>query len=201
MKLTWPSRVEYVIFWSEFVCILFYGLFVVYGDGVNDNTVADSEGAATVKMVKRYPMYMDIHVMVFVGFGFIMTFLKHNSWTAVGFTYLIACWAIQICILASGFWERVCHEYYYRAGFHMINIDVNYLILGDFGACAVLISFGAILGKCSLFQLWVVATIEIIFYCLNWAICTVIWNVKDAGGSMTIHIFGAYFGLAASYFF
>lgn len=51
------------------------------------------------------------------------------------------------------------------------------LILADFGACAVLISFGALLGKCSLFQLWLVATIEIIFYTLNWAICTIIWEV------------------------
>lgn len=27
------------------------------------------------------------------------------------------------------------------------------------------------------------------------------WEAKDIGGSMTIHIFGAYFGIAASYFF
>jgi len=39
-------------------------------------------------------MYMDIHVMIFVGFGFLMTFLKAASWTAVGFTYLIAVWAL-----------------------------------------------------------------------------------------------------------
>jgi hypothetical protein len=33
-----------------------------------------------------------------------------------------------------------------------------------------LISFGVILGKCSIFQLWVMATIEVFFYCLNEAI-------------------------------
>ncbi len=65
----------------------------------------------------------------------------------------------------------------------------------------MLVSFGAILGKCSLFQLWVFATIEMVFYTLNEAICTVIFNVQDIGGSMTIHAFGAYFGLVASYFF
>ncbi len=80
-------------------------------------------------------------------------------------------------------------------------MDLNYLILGDFGAAAVIISFGAILGKCSLFQLWVLATIEMVFYTLNESIAMVIFNVKDIGGSMTIHTFGAYFGLVASYFF
>ena len=80
-------------------------------------------------------------------------------------------------------------------------MDLNYLILGDFGAAAVIISFGAILGKCSLFQLWVLATIEMVFYTLNESIAIVIFNVKDIGGSMTIHMFGAYFGLVASYFF
>lgn len=94
---------------------------------------------------------MDIHVMVFVGFGFIMTFLKNNSWTAIGFTYLIACWSIQICILMTGFWNNVVEEYYGRGAFWKIPLDLNQLILADYGACAVLITFGAILGKCSLF--------------------------------------------------
>jgi len=40
-----------------------------------------------------------------------------------------------------------------------------------------------------------------VFYTLNDRIANVIYNVKDIGGSMTIHTFGAYFGLAASYFF
>jgi ammonium transporter Rh len=59
-----------------------------------------------------------------------------------------------------------------KGGFSKIQLDLNYLILGDFGAAAVIISFGAILGKCSLFQLWVLATIEMVFYTLNEEIAT-----------------------------
>lgn len=73
--------------------------------------------------------------------------------------------------------------------------------MGDFGAAAVLITLGAILGKHSLMQLWILATLEIIFYGLNEAICIVKLGAVDIGGSMFIHTFGAYFGLAASYFF
>ena len=89
--------------------------------------------------------------MVFVGFGFLMSFLKNGSWTAIGFTYLIACWSIQICILMRGFWHNVCNQYMQKGGFDKIQIDLYYLIQADFGAAAVIISFGAILGKCSLF--------------------------------------------------
>lgn len=75
------------------------------------------------------------------------------------------------------------------------------MCLADFGAGAVLISFGAILGKVSIFQLWCFATLEIFFYCLNEAILMELFKVADIGGSMVIHTFGAFFGLSASIFY
>lgn len=56
-----------------------------------------------------------------------------------------------------------------------IPLNYEHLFLADFGAGAVLISFGVILGKCSIFQLWVMTTIEVFFYCLNEAILTEIF--------------------------
>jgi len=49
--------------------------------------------------------------------------------------------------------------------------------------------------------LWVLATLEIIFYGLNEAIGAGLFQAVDMGGSMYVHTFGAYFGIAASYFF
>jgi len=97
---------------------------------------------------------------------------------------------------------NVC-EHYHDSNHKWTNIKLNIdeLILADFGAGAVLISFGAILGKCSLFQLWVMATIELFFYALNESICVDIFRVTDIGGSMTIHTFGAYFGLSVALFY
>lgn len=60
---------------------------------------------------------------------------------------------------------------------------------------------GALLGKCNILQLWIIATIEVCFYSLNNAVLTSVFYAKDLGGSMTIHQFGGYFGLAASFFF
>lgn len=73
--------------------------------------------------------------------------------------------------------------------------------MGDFAAGSLLIAFGAILGKVNLFQLWVLGSIFMIFYALNESIGLVIFLASDIGGSMTIHTFGAYFGLAASFFY
>ena len=64
-----------------------------------------------------------------------------------------------------------------------------------------MITLGAVLGKADLFQCWVLITLEVIFYSLNEAIGLVVMETVDMGGSMYIHTFGCYFGLAATYFF
>jgi ammonium transporter Rh len=99
------SRTEACIFISEVICILFYGLFVKYGDGVNADSDPASEGATTEKLHNHYPLFQDVHVMIFVGFGFLMVFLKAHSWTSIGFNYLVACWILQVNVLVSGFWH------------------------------------------------------------------------------------------------
>ena len=40
-----------------------------------------------------------------------------------------------------------------------------------------------------------------VVYGINEAICVKIFGVTDAGGSILVHTFGAYYGLAATYGF
>ena len=72
------------------------------------------------------------------------------------------------------------------------------LVTSDFAAAAVLITFGAVLGKVSRLQLIVIGVFEIVFYALNEKILGHKLHVTDVGGSMVIHAFGAYFGLAVT---
>ena len=72
------------------------------------------------------------------------------------------------------------------------------MIGADFTAAAVLITFGAVLGRASPFQMIIIAFMECIFYSANEALNINIIKAADAGGSMLIHTFGAYFGLAVS---
>lgn len=46
-----------------------------------------------------------------------------------------------------------------------------------------------------------IATLESLFFTLNDVLIFDVLKLVDIGGAMTIHMFGCYFGLAATYFF
>jgi ammonium transporter Rh len=54
---------------------------------------------------RLYPVFQDVHVMIFIGFGFLMTFIKTSSWSALAFNWIISAWALQWGILSTGFWH------------------------------------------------------------------------------------------------
>ena len=143
---------------AEIQLIISYALFASYGTDISPLQATTYKDAGSQKVNEYYALFQDIHVMIFIGFGFLMTFLKTHSWTSVGLNYLVAAWAIQHVILFNGFWTLAFK------GFDQINLDIKSLIQGDFGAATVLISFGAVLGKFNPAQLLVLTTIEMIFY-------------------------------------
>jgi len=132
--------------------------------------------------------------MIFVGFGFLMTFMRTNGFNSVGFNFMIATLAIQLSILINGFFHNV-----FSGHWNKISLDIETLIAADFAAGAVLITYGALLGKVSPLQLMIIATCELVFYAVNESIGVIKYEAIDMGGSMFIHTFGAYFGLAVSF--
>jgi ammonium transporter Rh len=142
-----------------------------------------------------YHFYTHVHVMIFVGFGFLMTFLGRYGFSAIGFTFFLACIGFQWSIFTNTFWHRIFEE---KPGDEMIKINVVNLITSDFAAAAVLIAYGAVIGKTTPTQLLVMAVCQLFFYSLNEAVGVIKLEAVDMGGSMYVHTFGAYFGLAAS---
>ena len=59
-------------------------------------------------------VFQDVHVMIFVGFGFLMTFLKRYGYGAVGYNFFISALAIQWYIIVGG-----CIEHRGQTGFHI----------------------------------------------------------------------------------
>lgn len=51
--------------------------------------------------------FQDVHVMIFVGFGFLMTFLKRYSFSGVGFNFLIAAFGLQWALLMQGWFHTL----------------------------------------------------------------------------------------------
>lgn len=185
----------------EVIFIALFGVFVRYGhneEPANDFTT-DAEA-----LTRIYPWFQDTHVMIVVGFGFLMTFLKRYGWSSVGFNFLVTAFTIQWAILVTGFFEDILHSEAAAEGeeAHVaakyIRINVDRMLEADFTTGAILISFGAVLGVASPVQLLFMILFEVIFYNINAFILINYLSVSDIGGSMVIHAFGAYFGLAVA---
>ncbi|NXO88816.1 RHAG protein, partial [Certhia brachydactyla] len=159
----------------EVIVIVLYGIFVDYD---------------TTSATELYPHFQDVHVMIFVGFGFLMTFLKKYGFSSVGFNMLIAAFGLQWGILMQGFWHM-------KAG--KIPVNIKSMINADFSTATALISFGALLGKTSPIQMLILTLLEITIFACNEHLVTEVFKATDVGASMTIHAFGAYFGLAAAF--
>nr|AQM52660.1 rhesus family B glycoprotein [Protopterus annectens] len=139
----------------------------------------------------RYPSFQDVHVMIFIGFGFLMTFLKRYGFGSVGFNFLIASFGIQWAALMQGFFHSLEED-------NKIHVGIESMINAEFCTGSVLISFGGVLGKTSPVQLLVMTIFETTLFAINEYIVVSVLGAKDAGGSMTIHTFGAYFGLTVA---
>lgn len=170
----------------QLFCFLYLATVADYANATS------SSGEGTVS--KYYAMYQDIHVMIFVGFGLLMTFLKKNGFNSMGMTFLIGVMSIQFGIVMVNLIHAIGDGHKPELIF-----DIPTLICGDFAAGAVLISFGAVLGRVTPAQILVMLTFEIVFYALNEYIGYVQFEAVDMGGSMFVHTFGAYFGLAVSW--
>ncbi|XP_063172882.1 ammonium transporter Rh type B [Candoia aspera] len=179
----------------QLLTILLFAFFIQYDSHTSpklwhEEMQLHSKGHLDNEFYPRYPSFQDVHVMIFLGFGFLMTFLKRYSFGGVAFNFLIAAFTLQWSVLIQGFFHT----------FHngKIHVGIESMINADFCAGSVLISFGALLGKTSPVQLLLMAGLEVALFGINEYILLSVLQVKDAGGSMTIHAFGAYFGLMVS---
>ena len=147
----------------QVVFVILYSVHAEYGldsiASINESSHhARSAGPAEVAGVAEfyYPFFQDVHVMMFIGFGFLMTFLRRYSFSSVSFNFLVAAFVLEWAILIRGYsfeWNSVTKSF---------QVDVQSLLHADFVCAAVLISFGAVLGKTNPAQLVVLALIEVV---------------------------------------
>jgi len=171
----------------EIIVFIFYASAADYA-----NDATDANDISEVQ--KYYAMFQDVHVMIFIGFGFLMTFLRKHGFNSLGMTFLLGCLAIQMGIM----FNNIVHNLFLDHEIHL-TMSVPTLITGDFAAGAVLISMGAVLGRVTYTQMLWMVFFELIFYAINEYIGVEEFEAVDMGGSMFVHTFGAFFGLAFSY--
>uniref|UniRef100_A0A672GHQ3 Ammonium transporter Rh type A n=1 Tax=Salarias fasciatus TaxID=181472 RepID=A0A672GHQ3_SALFA len=180
----------------EIVTIILFAVFVVYDDGKrtkpkhgHEHEKPSNETRPELIRFELYPMFQDVHVMIFIGFGFLMTFLKRYGFSSVGINLLLAAFGLQWGILMQGIWDMDGGK---------IKLNIFKIINADFSTATVLISFGAVLGKTSPVQLLIMTILEISIFSINEHLVAEILHANDVGASMIIHAYGAYFGLAVA---
>lgn len=164
--------------------VVFIVLLAIFGHYANDGND---------KIARTYPLFENLHAITLIGFGFLMTFLKRYGYGSVGFNLLLVAFVIQWALIIRGFIE-------WRGEGANFKIGLDQLVIADFVAISVLVSFGAVLGKTTLTQLVVLAVIEVVIQTVNEWINVYIFKAYDVGRSVYVHLFGALFGLAVSKF-
>jgi ammonium transporter Rh len=184
----------------EILIIIGTILFTTYGEGAmapttigSGDNLASFENSEYFAISRYYGAFQDVHVMIFIGFGFLMSFLRKNAFNSLGLTFLVGAFAIQWFILTDAFWHAA-----FADNWKKLEIDLEIMLRADFAAGSVLITYGVVLGTVSPTQLLMIAFIFMPFFSLNDHIGLDKLQIADLGGSMTVHMFGAFFGMALS---
>ena len=122
-----------------------------------------------------YSFFQDVHVMMFIGFGFLMTFLRRYSFSSVSFNFLVAAFVLEWAILIRGY------VFDWNSHSQTFSVSIKSLLHADFVCAAILISFGAVLGKTNPAQLVILALIEVVIQVWNEYIGLTYFCVYDAG--------------------
>lgn len=159
--------------------------------------VAAAEPAASVneaRLVAQYNYTIHILAMLLVGFGFLMVFVRRYGFGATTGTYLVVATGLPLYMLlrANGVFGHELNPH-----------SVDAILYSEFAVATALIAMGAVLGRLKVFQYALLALLIVPCYLLNeWLVLDnasgLTEGFQDSAGSIVIHAFGAYFGIAMS---
>ncbi|XP_066960706.1 ammonium transporter Rh type A-like isoform X1 [Macrobrachium rosenbergii] len=132
---------------------------------------------------------MAIHMLVLVGIGLRVAFIRDFSYSAIGASLLIGGIGMQWTILCNGFISSADGNIY---------IDIHSIIHGEVSSIAVSVSHGAVLGLVSPLQVLGLTLLHIPIHILSDLLSSRVLKAVDMGGSVSFHLFSAVFGVAVS---
>jgi ammonium transporter Rh len=115
-------------------------LFIVFA-----RIETDTQITADPLWSQRYSAFQDVNVMIVVGFGFLMTFIRTHSWSALAYTFFINGIIVQTYILLKAFWQRIFNGFA-AEGFY-IKISQVLITESSYATASALIAFGVIIGR------------------------------------------------------
>ena len=137
-----------------------------------------------------YEKSMDVLVMLLIGFGFLMVFVKKYGYTSVTATFLLVALSLPLYMLVR--------PYLWGSTAELSITSISMLLFAEFAAASLLIAIGGPLGRINTHQYLLIGLLFTPLYALNeWILLSgaVIpaGAFLDTAGSISIHAFGAYF--------
>lgn len=186
------------LYWMFFLIVgIIQIVFIIFlanyynWDNLNrpSNSNDNDNNSAKLQIQKKYRVFQDINIMIFLGFGFLRTFLKHHQWSSIAFTLMGGVFSFEFGLFTLICWSSIIRKNWYPGLFNF-----EHLLDANFCAATTIISLGALFGKLSLAQYFVMFIAETLFSTLNYVLLRQQLEIIDVGGALTVHLFGAVFG-------
>ncbi|CAN8206769.1 unnamed protein product [Coccothraustes coccothraustes] len=185
-------RLSGLCFLLQILLILLFAVFVRYSPEGSPGRCPPQLNCSRRSQDSAFqqPRFQDVHVQVLLSFGLLVAFLSRYGPGSAAISILITAFSIQWAVLIQGM------LYFFLNG--KIYVGAQSMVSADLCTAAVLISTGAVLGRVNPVQMLLLALLEVTLCTLNEYILLSLMGVSDSGGSLTVHTFGAYFGLMVS---
>ncbi|XP_042318369.1 ammonium transporter Rh type A-like [Sceloporus undulatus] len=183
-------RLPFLLFLFQVALLLVFILFVTYDEHTNAAAQSSDVVPAANQLYAIFSLFQDIQLMLLVGLGLLLAFMKGYGFSAVAYNFLLTNFSTQWSLIVQGFIYH-CHN-------GKIHLGLYNILTAEFAAVSVLISAGAILGRTSPIQLLLMSLCEIPLYVACDWVTVSYFQAVDVGGTITLHIFACYFGLGAS---
>ena len=171
----------------QVVIILVLGFYYQWDKNV-DNIEFINKSEHDVKF--RYKFFQDVTIMIFLGFGFIKSFLKHHSWAAIALNLIGGVFSFEFGLFCLICWSSILQKNWFNGIYDFEHYLDSLYLSGSY-----IISFGVLFGKLSFPQYLVMILVETIFSSVNYVLIRQTLELIDIGGTLTVHLYGAVFGL------
>jgi ammonium transporter Rh len=139
-----------------------------------------------------YEKSIHVLVMLLMGFGFLMVFVRKYGYTSVTATYLAVALSLPLYMLVR--------PYLWGSAADISIANISMLLFAEFAAASLLIAIGGALGRINTSQYLIIGLLFTPLYAVNeWLLFSGVvipaGAFLDTAGSIMIHAFGAYFSL------
>lgn len=174
----------------QIIVLIFFAIYYDWDTLNHPNSIdEDNDKESKEKIKKSYVSFQEINIVIFLGFGFLRSFLKHYSWTSLVLTFIGGILSFEFGLFLLICWSSIFQKKWSNGIFNF-----EHLLNANYCSASIIISLGAVLGKLTFPQYFIMIFIEVIFSTFNFILLRQKLKIIDIGGALTVHLFGSLFG-------